>query len=353
MSKFMQGNSKRILVPGGAGYIGSHTCVELLNRGYTPVIVDNFVNSSMAAIDRICQITGANDVPVIDADIRDTDAMIYALREHECEAVIHFAGLKAVGESTANPLDYYSNNVQGSLSLLDAMKQTGVGHIVFSSSATVYGTPVSLPYTEDHPLAPTNPYGMTKYAVELMLNDLVASGAGTNAGILRYFNPIGAHPTGLIGEDPNGVPNNLMPFVAQVAVGRRPHLNVFGNDYDTPDGTGVRDYIHVVDLAEAHIVALEKLLESPDSFTVNLGSGNGYSVLDVVKAFEQASGREIPLNFAERRAGDLPAYWADPSYAMELLGWKTRLTLEDMCRDQWAWQSGNPEGYPQREVGAA
>ena len=276
MSKFMQGNSKRI--------------------------------------------TGANDVPVIEADIRDTEAMIGALREHECEAVIHFAGLKAVGESTANPLDYYSNNVQGSLSLLDAMKQTGVGHIVFSSSATVYGTPVSLPYTEDHPLAPTNPYGMTKYAVELMLNDLVASGAGINAGILRYFNPIGAHPT---------------------------HLNVFGNDYDTPDGTGVRDYIHVVDLAEAHIVALEKLLESPDSFTVNLGSGNGYSVLDVVKAFEQASGREIPLNFAERRAGDLPAYWADPSYAME------RLTLEDMCRDQWAWQSGNPEGYPQREVGAA
>lgn len=350
---FMHSNSKRILVPGGAGYIGSHTCVELLNRGYTPVIVDNFVNSSLAAVDRIRQIAGVDDVPVIRADIRDTEAMTRILREHDCAAVIHFAGLKAVGESTAQPLDYYSNNVQGSLSLLQAMKAAGVGHIVFSSSATVYGTPVSLPYTESHPLAPTNPYGMTKYAVELMLNDLVASGAGINAGILRYFNPIGAHPTGLIGEDPNGVPNNLMPFVAQVAVGRLSHLNVFGTDYDTPDGTGVRDYIHVVDLAEAHIVALEKLMSGPDSFTVNLGSGTGYSVLDVVKAFEQASGREIPVKFADRRPGDLPAYWADPSYAMELLGWKTRLTLEDMCRDQWAWQSGNPNGYPQRDVDAA
>ncbi len=353
ITNFMQGRSKRILVPGGTGYIGSHTCVELINRGYTPVIVDNFVNSSIASVDRIRQITGANDVPVIEADIRDTVEMVRVLREHECEAVIHFAGLKAVGESTAKPLDYYSNNVQGSLSLLEAMKQAGTGHIVFSSSATVYGTPVSLPYTESHPLAPTNPYGMTKYAVELMLNDLVASRAGINAGILRYFNPIGAHPSGLIGEDPNGVPNNLMPFVAQVAVGRRPHLNVFGNDYDTPDGTGVRDYIHVVDLAEAHIAALEKLLASPDSFTVNLGSGIGHSVLDVVKAFEQASGRDIPLEFVDRRPGDLPAYWADPTHAMELLGWQTRLTLEDMCRDQWAWQSGNPNGYPDVKIGAA
>ena len=309
-------------------------------------IVDDFSNSCAAAIDRICQITGVNDLPVIEADIRDTARMEAIMREQECAAVIHFAGLKAVGESTQKPLDYYSVNVQGSLSLLTAMQAAGVKHIVFSSSATVYGTPVSLPYTESHPLAPTNPYGMTKYAVELMLNDLVASGAGVNAGILRYFNPIGAHPSGLIGEDPNGIPNNLMPYVAQVAVGRRPHVNVFGNDYDTPDGTGVRDYIHVMDLAEAHIAGLEKLMASPDSFTVNLGSGNGYSVLDVVKAFKKASGRDIPVEFAPRRPGDLPAYWADPTHARELLGWQTRFTLDDMCRDQWAWQSQNPNGYP-------
>ncbi|KCZ53655.1 hypothetical protein HY29_16415 [Hyphomonas beringensis] len=342
----MQDRSATILVPGGAGYIGSHTCVELINRGYRPVIVDNFSNSCRAAIDRICQITGVNDLPVIDADIRDTARMEEIMRAHECAAVIHFAGLKAVGESTQKPLDYYSVNVQGSLSLLTAMQAAGVKHIVFSSSATVYGTPVSLPYTESHPLAPTNPYGMTKYAVELMLNDLVASGADVNAGILRYFNPIGAHPSGLIGEDPNGIPNNLMPYVAQVAVGRRPHVNVFGKDYETPDGTGVRDYIHVMDLAEAHIAGLEKLMASPDSFTVNLGSGNGYSVLDVVEAFRKASGRDIPVEFAPRRPGDLPAYWADPSHALELLGWQTRFTLDDMCRDQWAWQSQNPNGYP-------
>jgi UDP-glucose 4-epimerase len=345
MSKFMQGNSKRILVPGGAGYIGSHTCVELLNRGYTPVIVDNFVNSSMAAIDRICQITGANDVPVIEADIRDTDAMICALREHECEAVIHFAGLKAVGESTVNPLDYYSNNVQGSLSLLDAMKQAGVGHIVFSSSATVYGTPVSLPYTEDHPLAPTNPYGMTKYAVELMLNDLVASGAGINAGILRYFNPIGAHPTGLIGEDPNGVPNNLMPFVAQVAVGRRPHLNVFGNDYDTPDGTGVRDYIHVVDLARAHLDALSHAVGHEGCDVFNIGTGRGATVLELVHMFERVTGREIPYRIAPRRDGDIAEIYANAGLAEKLFGWRAEKTLDEMCADHWRWQSQNPEGY--------
>lgn len=337
--------SIRVLVPGGSGYIGSHTCVELINRGYIPVVVDNFVNSSPASIARVRQITGANDVPLIEADIRDTDRMVEIMREHDCRAVIHFAGLKAVGESTDKPLDYYSANVQGSLSLLTAMQTAGVEHIVFSSSATVYGTPAFLPYTESHPTGPTNPYGMTKYAVELMLNDLVASESGINAGILRYFNPIGAHPTGLIGEDPNGVPNNLMPYVAQVAVGRRPHLQVFGNDYDTPDGTGVRDYIHVVDLAEAHIIALEKLMASPDSFTVNLGSGTGYSVLDVVKAFERASGQKVPVEFTPRRPGDLPAYWADPSHAKELLGWQTRFTLDDMCRDQWAWQSQNPQGY--------
>lgn len=349
----MPDGPKRILVPGGAGYIGSHTCVELIQRGYIPVVVDNFVNSSPVAIDRVAKITGMDDIPVIEADIRDTDRMEEVMRGHDCTAVIHFAGLKSVAESTEKPLDYYSSNVQGSVSLLMAMQAAGVRHIVFSSSATVYGPPQFLPYTESHPLAPMNPYGMTKYATELMLNDLVASGTDLNAGILRYFNPIGAHPSGLIGEDPNGIPNNLMPFVAQVAVGRRPHLSVFGNDYDTEDGTGVRDYIHVVDLAEAHIAALEKLMASPESFTVNLGSGTGHSVLDVVRAFEAASGREIPLKYVDRRPGDLPAYWADPSVAEQLLGWKTRLTLEDMCRDQWAWQSQNPDGYPKRRAGAA
>ena len=339
-------HGKRVLVTGGAGYIGSHTCVALIERGYTPVILDNLCNSSRVAIDRICHITGVNEIPFVEGDVRDANLVECVLREHDCAAVIHFAGLKAVGESTDQPVKYYSNNVQGSLSLIEAMQAADTPHIVFSSSATVYGEPKFLPYTETHPLAPMNPYGMTKYSVELMLNDVTASDDGLNAAILRYFNPIGAHPTGLIGEDPNGIPNNLMPFVAQVAVGRRPHLNVFGNDYDTKDGTGVRDYIHVVDLAEAHIVALEKLMSAPDeSFAVNLGSGNGYSVLEVVEAFKTASGRDIPMEFTPRRPGDLPAYWADPSHAEALLGWKTRLTLEDMCRDQWAWQSQNPNGY--------
>ena len=341
-----QPKGKTVLVTGGAGYIGSHTCVALVERGYTPVILDNLCNSSRVAVDRICQITGANNLPFVEGDVRDTALVEGLLREHNCDAVIHFAGLKAVGESTDQPVKYYSNNVQGSLSLVTTMQAAGAGHIVFSSSATVYGEPQFLPYTESHPLAPMNPYGMTKYAVELMLNDVTAADSRLNAAILRYFNPIGAHPTGLIGEDPNGIPNNLMPFVAQVAVGRRPHLNVFGKDYDTKDGTGVRDYIHVVDLAEAHIVALEKLIAAPeDSFAVNLGSGNGYSVLEVVEAFEKASGQKVPLEFTPRRPGDLPAYWADPSHAFDLLGWKTRLTLDDMCRDQWAWQSQNPNGY--------
>ncbi len=334
-----------ILVTGGAGFIGSHTAVTLIEAGFRPVIADNLVNSSAVAIDRIRQITGANDVPFIEADVRDREAMARVIKAHDCQAVIHFAGLKAVGESTAKPLEYYSVNVMGSLALLEAMQDVGCAHIVFSSSATVYGDPEFLPYTEDHPLRPANPYGQTKLAVEHMLNDAVASGTGLKAAILRYFNPIGAHPTGLIGEDPQGIPNNLMPFVAQVATGRRPVLNVFGNDYPTPDGTGVRDYVHVVDLAEAHLAALKHLMRTRESFTVNIGSGNGSSVLDVVRAFEAASGVTIPVNFAPRRAGDIASYYADPTKAKALFGWQTRLTLEDMCRDQWAWSHANPKGY--------
>ncbi|MEZ5952940.1 MAG: UDP-glucose 4-epimerase GalE [Hyphomonas sp.] len=335
----------RVLVTGGAGYIGSHTCIELLARGYEPVIVDNFVNSSPVAIDRIQRLTN-HALPWYEADIRDTDRMEEIMRLHDIEAVIHFAGLKAVGESTEKPLDYYSVNVMGTHSLVSAMLKTETARqIVFSSSATVYGEPEFLPYTESHPTRPTSPYGQTKLAAEMLLNDVAASGLLTDVAILRYFNPIGAHASGLIGEDPNDIPNNLMPYVAQVAVGRRPHLNVWGNDYDTPDGTGVRDYLHVVELARAHVLALDRFKTHHAPFTVNLGTGNGSSVLDVVRAFEAASGKKIPLEFAPRRPGDIAAFWADPSLAHELLGWSAEYSLDDMCRDQWAWQSGNPFGY--------
>ena len=334
----------RVLVTGGAGYIGSHTCVELVSRGYEPVIVDNFVNSSPTAIDRVGQLTNSR-IDWYEADVRDTARIAEILTKHECEAAIHFAGLKAVGESTEKPLEYYSANVMGTHSLITAMQEAGTRQIVFSSSATVYGEPEFLPYTESHRLRPTNPYGNTKLAAEMLLNDVAGSGAVTDIAILRYFNPIGAHPSGMIGEDPNDIPNNLMPYVAQVAVGRRPHLNVWGNDYDTPDGTGVRDYLHVVDLARAHVLALDRFKHTHGPFTVNLGTGNGSSVLDVVRGFEAACGKAIPMEFAPRRAGDIAAFWADPSLAQELLGWKAELTLDDMCRDQWAWQSGNPNGY--------
>jgi len=334
----------RVLVTGGAGYIGSHTCVELVARGYEPVIVDNFVNSSPTAIARVGQLTNSR-IDWYEADVRDTARIAEILTKHECEAAIHFAGLKAVGESTEKPLEYYSANVMGTHSLITAMQEAGTSQIVFSSSATVYGEPEFLPYTESHRLRPTNPYGNTKLAAEMLLNDVAGSGAVTDIAILRYFNPIGAHPSGMIGEDPNDIPNNLMPYVAQVAVGRRPHLNVWGNDYDTPDGTGVRDYLHVVDLARAHVLALDRFKHTHGPFTVNLGTGNGSSVLDVVRGFEAACGKSIPMEFAPRRAGDIAAFWADPSLAQELLGWKAELTLGDMCRDQWAWQSGNPNGY--------
>ena len=334
----------RVLVTGGAGYIGSHTCVELVSRGYEPVIVDNFVNSSPTAIDRVGQLTNSR-IDWYEADVRDTARIAEILTKHECEAAIHFAGLKAVGESTEKPLEYYSANVMGTHSLITAMQQAGTRQIVFSSSATVYGEPEFLPYTESHRLRPTNPYGNTKLAAEMLLNDVAGSGAVTDIAILRYFNPIGAHPSGMIGEDPNDIPNNLMPYVAQVAVGRRPHLNVWGNDYDTPDGTGVRDYLHVVDLARAHVLALDRFKHTHGPFTVNLGTGQGSSVLDVVRGFEAACGKAIPMKIAPRRAGDIAAFWADPTLAQELLGWKAELTLDDMCRDQWAWQSGNPNGY--------
>jgi UDP-glucose 4-epimerase len=334
-----------ILVTGGAGFIGSHTAVELARAGFRPVIADNLCNSSRVSIERVRELAGVNDLPFYEADVRDRDRMLSILRDEACEAVIHFAGLKAVGESSERPMEYYSVNVLGTLSLLEAMQAAECRHIVFSSSATVYGNPVFLPYTEDHPLAPINPYGQTKLAAEMLLRDVAASGKGIEAGILRYFNPIGAHASGRMGEDPLGIPNNLMPFVAQVATGRRPELNVFGCDYDTPDGTGVRDYIHVVDLAEAHLAALEHLRGGGKTFTVNIGSGEGHSVLDVVRGFEAASGKTIPLKFAPRRVGDLPIYYADPSKAKELLGWQTRLTLKEMCRDQWAWSSRNPKGY--------
>lgn len=332
-----------ILVTGGAGYIGSHTCVELLNAGQEVVVFDNFSNSHPESLKRVEAITGRG-VQLVEGDIRDQAALEDALRRFGCTAVIHFAGLKAVGESVEKPLDYYDNNVIGTHRLLKAMGNCGVKTLVFSSSATVYGEPQRLPLTEDHPLSATNPYGRTKLVIEDMLRDLFRSDPSWQIGILRYFNPVGAHVSGLIGEDPQGIPNNLMPFVAQVAVGRREQLKVWGCDYPTPDGTGVRDYIHVVDLAIGHLKALERLRE-PQCFEVNLGTGIGYSVLDVVKAFEKASGRPVPYELAPRRAGDVAACYADPAFAAELLGWRAERGIDAMCVDAWRWQSGNPNGF--------
>lgn len=333
----------KILVTGGAGYIGSHTCVALIAAGHQIVIFDNLINSHPEVINRLATITG-QDISFINGDIRDQAAVEEALRTHGCEAVIHFAGLKAVGESVTAPLMYYDNNVTGTLSLLSAMKATGVSTLVFSSSATVYGQPQFLPYTEQHPLAPINPYGRTKLMVEHILHDFHQAHADWKIAILRYFNPAGAHPSGLIGEDPSGIPNNLMPFVAQVAGGRRERLSVWGNDYETPDGTGVRDYIHVMDLASGHVAALQHLM-TPQCLTVNLGTGTGYSVLDVIKAFESACGHTIPYSFCPRRPGDMASYYSDPSLAHTLLGWRAVHTLEEMCQDSWKWQTSNPQGY--------
>ena len=332
-----------ILITGGAGYIGSHACVELLASGEQVVVFDNFSNSHRESLRRVEKICGRSLITV-EGDIRDQEAIETALVEHNCTAVVHFAGLKAVHDSVTAPLDYYDNNVIGTCRLLRAMQRKQVKRMIFSSSATVYGVPQFLPYTEDHPLKPINPYGRTKLVIEDMLRDLYASDQSWAIGILRYFNPVGAHPSGLIGEDPRGVPNNLLPFVAQVAVGRREKLNVWGGDYDTPDGTGIRDYIHVVDLAAGHVAAL-KALDTPKCFAVNLGTGAGSSVLEVVKAFERASGRTIPFEIRPRRQGDLDASYAATTFAFELLGWRAKRTLDAMCVDHWRWQEQNPEGY--------
>lgn len=333
----------KILVTGGAGYIGSHTCVELLSAGHQVVVFDNFSNSHPEALRRVGQITGKS-VTIVQGDIRDQTKLETALRQHGCAAVIHFAGIKAVGESVEKPLDYYDNNVVGTLCLLRAMQATGVKTLVFSSSATVYGEPQHLPLTEDHPLSATNPYGRTKLMIEDILRDLHRAEPDWRISILRYFNPVGAHTSGLIGEDPQGTPNNLMPYVAQVAVGRREYLNVWGSDYPTHDGTGVRDYIHVVDLALGHLKALQRL-DQPQCVAVNLGTGVGYSVLDVVKAFESASGQRVPHRLSPRRLGDVATCYAEPALAGQLLGWKSERDLVAMCKDHWRWQKQNPQGY--------
>ena len=333
-----------IFVTGGAGYIGSHTCVELLNAGFDVTVYDNLSNSQPEALARVERITGKK-LCFIEGDIRNGAALSAALKASQAQAVIHFAGLKAVGESVAQPLHYYDNNVVGTLRLLEAMQAQGVTTLVFSSSATVYGNPQYLPLTESHPLSATNPYGQTKLVIEDMLRDLYRSNNAWRLGILRYFNPVGAHASGLIGEDPQGTPNNLLPYVAQVAVGRREFLNVWGNDYATPDGTGVRDYIHVVDLALGHLAALERLASGPQCFAANLGTGVGYSVLDMVRAFEAASGQPIAYKFSPRRDGDVASCYADPQFARDLLGWQASRDLSAMCQDGWRWQSNNPHGY--------
>jgi UDP-glucose 4-epimerase len=339
-----------ILVTGGAGYIGAHTCVELLTAGYDLVVVDNFSNSSRESLKRVELIAGKS-VEFIEGDIRERDLLRSVFAQFEIEAVIHFAGLKAVGESVAMPLRYYDNNVLGSVALFEVMAEFGCKRLVFSSSATVYGDPASVPIKEDFPLSTTNPYGASKLMVENILRDVSSSDSDWSIGLLRYFNPVGAHISGLIGEDPNGIPNNLMPFVSQVAVGLREKLSVFGGDYDTHDGTGVRDYIHVVDLAKGHVKALKALQKLPypkghkGLVTVNLGTGLGYSVLDMVNAFEKASGKSVPYEIVARRPGDVAQCYADPNYAFEVLGWKAELGIDRMCEDAWRWQSKNPDGY--------
>ncbi len=329
------------LVTGGLGYIGSHTCVELLGAGQRVTIVDNLSNSKLAVLDRIERIAGRRPDFIL-ADVRDGAVMAAALAG--CDGVIHFAGLKAVGESVDKPLEYYANNVAGSLALCEAMRETGVRTLVFSSSATVYGDPHTVPIQEHFPLSATNPYGRSKLMIEDMLRDIARADAGWRIALLRYFNPVGAHPSGLIGEDPNGIPNNLLPYVAQVAVGKLECLAVFGNDYPTPDGTGVRDYIHVVDLARGHLAALAALERDGGLLTVNLGTGRGYSVLEMVRAFEQASGRPVKYRIAPRRAGDIATCYADPALARERLGWQAEHDLAAMCADAWRWQSQNPHG---------
>lgn len=333
----------RILVTGGCGYIGSHTVTELLHRGYEVGIIDNFCNASPVVLEQLVRVTGTRPA-CFQLDIRDWDTLTSILGDFRPNAIIHFAALKAVGESWQRPLDYFDNNVGGTVALLKAMQQCNIKRLVFSSSATVYGSPEHCPITEDAPLSVTNPYGRTKLVMEELIGDLCVADSDFRAGILRYFNPVGAHPSGQLGESPLGTPANLMPYICQVAIGRRKQLNVFGNDYDTPDGTGIRDYIHVMDLARAHADALNVLLNDAQGFTVNLGTGRGYSVLDLVHTFEKISGKFIPLHFCPRRVGDVAICYADPSRAVEVLGWKAQLDLERMCEDAWRWQYNYPQG---------
>ena len=336
---------KKILVTGGAGFIGSHTVVELIQAGYEPVIVDNLANSSEKVIGRIETITGTKPRLVI-ADLLDREALENIFAADQFDAVIHFAGLKAVGESVQKPLEYYHNNITGTLILCDVMRNHGCKNIVFSSSATVYGDPAFIPITEECPLGQTtNPYGTTKAMIERILTDIQKADPEWNVILLRYFNPIGAHESGLIGEDPKGIPNNLVPYVAKVAVGQLEKVHVFGNDYDTPDGTGVRDYIHVVDLAKGHLAALAAMEKLQGVNVFNLGTGTGYSVLDIIKAYSKACGKDLPYVIDPRRPGDIATCYSDPAKAKEVLGWTAELTLDDMCASSWKWQSGNPEGY--------
>ena len=335
----------KILVTGGAGYIGSHTCIELIEAGYDVVVVDNLCNSSKESLNRVAKIVG-REIPFYEADIRDGAALDAIFAKENVDAVIHFAGLKAVGESVAKPLEYYDNNINGTLVLCNSMRKAGVKNIIFSSSATIYGNPAFIPITEECPKGVcTNPYGWTKSMLEQILTDFHTADSEWNVVILRYFNPVGAHKSGTIGENPKGIPNNLMPYITQVAVGKLPCLGVFGDDYDTHDGTGVRDYIHVVDLANGHVKALKKIQENAGVCVYNLGTGNGYSVLDMVHAFEKACGKEVKYQIKERRPGDIAACYADPSKAKEELGWVAVRGLDEMCEDSWRWQSGNPDGY--------
>lgn len=334
-----------ILVTGGAGYIGSHTVVELQNAGYDVVVIDNLSNSNEKVLGRIEAITGKK-VPFYQVDIRDREGLEKVFSEEKIESCIHFAGLKAVGESVAKPWEYYENNIAGTLVLVDVMRKHGVKNIIFSSSATVYGDPAQIPITEECPKGQcTNPYGWTKSMLEQVLSDMQKADPEWNVVLLRYFNPIGAHKSGTMGEDPKGIPNNLMPYITQVAVGKRDHLNVFGNDYDTPDGTGVRDYIHVVDLALGHVAAVRKINEKCGLKIYNLGTGTGYSVLDIVKAFEKANGVKIPYEITPRRPGDIATCYSDPGKAYKELGWKTERGIVEMCADSWNWQKNNPNGY--------
>lgn len=338
-----------VVVTGGAGYIGSHTCVALLAAGHDVVVVDSLVNSHPEVLERINELAGKRITAFHELDVRSSAALEQVFQQHPVDSVIHFAALKAVAESVSDPLTYYDNNVGGTIAVLRVMREAGVRRLVFSSSATVYGDPVAVPVREDFPTAPTNPYGWSKWMMEHVLSDVAAAEEGWSIAVLRYFNPVGAHASGRIGEDPEGVPNNLMPYISQVAAGRLPELKVFGNDYPTADGTGVRDYIHVEDLAQGHVRALDRLAEMSGMNCINLGTGRGYSVMEVLRAFEVASGRSVPFTVMPRRTGDVAECWADPALAEQMLGWRAERDLARMCADAWRWQSLNPRGYRDQE----